>query len=166
MDFRKSYWNELGKLRAEILYLKSCQVALTDRTRSLQMCMAVIGSGSLASWTVWNDPISSNIWASIIVFTQVVTVISPYLTWTTDAKAISDAIEQLNPIFHDMEATWVQVIMSSDSEEEEVRKLFSEFTKRINLVLDQNWTSISVKPNRGRRTKAIEDSKLYLKKYM
>ena len=74
------------------------------RARSINIFIALVTSSSVAGWTIWDK--YKAIWGVIIVVSQVVNIIKPYIPYTKFVNKLNSISQELNSLTVDYEKLW------------------------------------------------------------
>lgn len=127
--------------------------------RNLNIFLALVSSGSIASWTYWSD--IPEVWALIIAVSQVVQVVKPYFPYYKYAKELNRKTFELDALSIEVERLWYD-FRNQKNEESKIADRYFEHKKRlseIEMFDDETVLKLSKKIE----DKANERMRVYLK---
>ena len=99
--------------------------------RWLTISMAIISSGSVATWAIWKQlPV---LWMALVMGSQIVSVIKDYLPYRKRINELSDLKCQLTFIYTEIEEKWLQV-SDGTFNEHEINDLIYQFNRQWNEI--------------------------------
>lgn len=107
MDAQKVYWNSMVQWKYELLCLEEMYRKNVKRYRLSKILVALISSAAVATWAVWST--YPMLWASIVAFGQVVSVINEYVPYHERITNFTKITDDMEKIFADVETTWYDV---------------------------------------------------------
>ncbi len=101
---QEQYWKEIYQLKTHIGFIE-LQLEDAERIdRSLRIFLAIASSSSIGAWVIWND--FAWVWAGIIALSQIISVISMYLPYTSRIKTYSSLLHELEELMIQAEFKW------------------------------------------------------------
>ena len=122
--------------------------------------MAIISSGSVGGWAIWNS--LSVMWMVIVMISQVISIAKDYLPYSMRVKELSDLKCELSFIYTEIEEKWLSVSDGSLTEKE-INMLFYHFTKKWNEVDSKYFTNDYLPSSVKLTSKAQNITNEYLK---
>ena len=125
------------KLLYEVYYYYNCTkwyyTHLTHIKTLITVFTAVVTTGSIAAWTVWQSiPV---VWAVIVGTAQVAQVIYPLMPWEKRIPKMAAAIKEYGKFALDVEEYWNTLdITAPDTQEEDILKQYYKFKDRMQYL--------------------------------
>jgi hypothetical protein len=157
-SYQEKYWQELVQTKGQILYLQKYHERYERVNRWLEMVLAVVSTGSLATWVlVQQYPF---VWGTIIVLSQVVTAIKPFLPYQKNMKHIFGLISELQDISLFIERHWYDV-REGKLTEKEIHDLTIEIKERIMQADKKHFSDFILPKNEKLLQLATSDANQY-----
>jgi hypothetical protein len=138
------FWNELTQLRGQIEFLRLLHRECERVDRILKMFLAVTSSGSIAAWAIWKD--FAMTWGGIIVMSQLINAIKPYLPFEKRQSSVSSLVSKLESLFVRWEGVWQQVA-DGELTEREISDKITEM-KRFKLEFQSSCLKDDILPHK------------------
>lgn len=107
MDAQRVYWNSMVQWKYELLCLEEMYRKNVKLYRLSKILVALISSAAIATWAVWRT--YPMLWASIVAFGQVVSVINEYIPYHERIADFTKITDDMEKIYADAETTWYDV---------------------------------------------------------
>ncbi len=127
--------------------------------RNINIFIAFAASSSIASWAIWQK--YDLVWSLIIVASQVINVIKPYIPYFKFVKELNLRSQKLDILTIEYEQLWYQFNNRKISEDE-AAKMYFDLKKRISELLNFG-DDILFHTSKRNEKKANEKMKNYLK---
>ena len=127
--------------------------------RNVNIFIAFSSSSSVASWIIWNK--YQVVWSAIIVISQLLTVIKPYIPFFKYVKELNQRSQKLDILCIDFEKLWYQIQNKKISMDNASDKYFDLKKKASEILTFNDDTIFSV--SKYNENKANEKMKIYLK---
>lgn len=102
------FWAALYELVFHGLLLHAHCQAAAKTDRNVIAILAVTSTASLGIWAVFKS--NPQLWACIIVVTQIVSAISRYLPWSSRLKASAACVHDFREVQNWAEARWCEIL--------------------------------------------------------
>jgi hypothetical protein len=129
------------------------------RARSINIFVALVTSSSVAGWTIWDK--YKTIWGIIIVVSQVVNIIKPYIPYTKFVNKLNSMSQEFNSLTVDYEKLWYKY-NSHKIDENVASNEYFDLKKKLNELLKFD-DDIVFSVSNNDKNKANEKMKCYLK---
>jgi len=120
------FWTSLTQKKYEIYFFEEHRRRCLSIEWWINLCTALAASGSLAVWFIDNN--YAKVYASIIVISEIVKVVQPYLPFQNRITELNEAISRLDIIYEDMENTFFS--FNDETTEDEINNKCSEYEKK------------------------------------
>ena len=128
---KNSIWHSVLDADFNARYWKTLVVRYSKREKSLQIFLAIMASGTVAGWGVWND--IPYLWKALSGISAIVAITLPILNQQKTIEEMSYLSGKWGELRIEYEGLWLQVKDSSDIAEKEMAyKKFENY-----------WTPIS-----------------------
>ncbi|NQU52182.1 MAG: hypothetical protein HQ522_06540 [Bacteroidetes bacterium] len=127
--------------------------------RNLNIFLALAASSSVASWVLWQE--FEFLWSSIIVTSQVIHVVKPYLQYFKYVKELNSRSQKLDLITIEFEELWYKFNNKKIEEPEGVKQFF-RLKKKTSELLNFG-DDILFSARKKDKRKANERMKVFLK---
>jgi len=128
MSEQSRYWNEMVDLKRDAIYMALYAQRTETIDRWIEGTKAVAGVGSLGSWAYFKT--YPEIWASIIVISQVFAALKEQLPYKKTLKSTSGLCNDLSALLLSAENDWFDVANGS-LENEQIHKLRMALKRKI-----------------------------------
>ena len=159
-DYQLRYWNEMGELKTNILYLGMYLEETQKIDRIIKMFLAVASNGSIAAWVIWKD--FPMVWGGIIAASQFLNAVKEYLPYQKRAKSISGLHIDLQDSFLYAEKIWFS-IAEGEYTEKQINEAWIELKKRKNNFVKKHLGEDVLPENKKLLGKADEQKVEYFK---
>jgi hypothetical protein len=105
-EFEKTIWNAMLDAEMNVLYFEYLGNAYAKKDKCLKIFLAIISSGSVASWTIVSG--YDIIWKILTIVTALIATVYPFLGWNEQLRKISSIRSHWIEIFHDTESLWIE----------------------------------------------------------
>ena len=127
--------------------------------RNVNVFLALVSSTSIASWAIWKR--YDFIWGFIIVVSQVLTVIKPYIPYFKYVKELNKRNQKLDSYCIDFEKLWYDFDNKVITEQEASRRYFS-LKKAVSELLSFG-DDVILSSSKKDVNKSNEKMKIFLK---
>jgi hypothetical protein len=127
--------------------------------RNTNIFVALVSSSSIASWAIWDK--YQLVWSSIIVTSQIVTVLKPYFPYFKYVKELNSRSQKMDVLSIDFEKLWYD-FQVNNLESKNVSDEFFRLKKIYNETLNFG-DDIIFHTNKHDELKANQKMKIYLK---
>ena len=103
-------------LNSYIIYINLIYSHSVCINRLITIVLAVLSSGAVTGWAIWNK--YSFVWAFIVAFSQVATIINEFLPYKNRINELQEMSCKSTNIYDDIEQNWLQVSSGEMSESE------------------------------------------------
>ena len=152
--------DRIWSMLVDLKFKGYCLAFLVDKfqkwDRNINIFLAVSSSGSIAAWAIWNAyPI---IWGAIIAFSQVLTVVKPYIPYFKYVKELNTKCLKMEIINLELERLWYHLqhdrISSELSEDQyfDIRKQTTEIFNFGDDMIFEVDSTIERKANERMKT--------------
>jgi hypothetical protein len=100
-DDRTQSWVVLNRVTIYFYYLEIYQEHDQNIIRRMNVLLAIASSTSIGAWALWQQV--PMVWASIVVASQIINAVSPWLPYKSREKALRDALPILSKLALDCE---------------------------------------------------------------
>ena len=108
-EYQERYWSELKEHLGQIEFSRMYLIQSERYDTWIKGFLAVVSSGAIAGWAIWQDPSLNFLWASLVAGAQVINSISKYFPWEKRTKAIRDLMIDFEEIKIFSERNWYEV---------------------------------------------------------
>ena len=157
-NYQEKFWRELDQLRIHATYIEAYYEASVRTDRFVNMFLALVSSGSIAGWAVWNQ--YQYVWAFFVASSQVVNAVKGYLPFAKRIKGLGALSAELESIFLSMENHWFNVAEGRLSGEE-IHALHMKIKEQRRLAIQKNIGTIDVPHNQRLMDEATRSAKQY-----
>ena len=161
-NYQQRFWRELDQLRVHATYADYYYERTVQTDRLINMALAVIASGGVAGWAIWNE--YQQVWAVIVAGSQVINAVKGYLPYSKRLKSLSSLSTELESLFITMEGHWFNVSEGLLTEEE-IHKLHIKIKEQRRLLVQRCVGTIDIPHNQKLMDKATESAKHYLNNF-
>lgn len=151
--YQSQYWQELYDFKVHVTYLEIYLLKTEKIDTQINSYLAVASSASIATWAIWQT--YQLLWAGIIVVSQFITAIKPYLPYTNRIKSLSKIIKEMELLVIKYEKDWFYVSEGHKTEEEinELRFKLKEEKSKIH----RKYFTKSILPSNEKYLEEAED---------
>ena len=142
---QERYWQELYDLKVHTSYLEIHLSNSESIDKNINIFLSIASSGSIASWAIWKE--YEFIWAFIIVLSQFINAIKPFLPYGTRIKALSKSLREMELISLECEEKWFY-IANGEKTEEEIHKLRFEFKGKKQKIISKYFSKSILPTNK------------------
>lgn len=97
-------WSTFVDLKFKIYCLSHLIKKYQTWERNINVVLALVSSSSIATWVIWQ--MYPKVWASIIVVSQVISVVKPYFPYYKFVKEMNEKSVRLELLCLDFEHLW------------------------------------------------------------
>lgn len=151
---QQRYWRELYDLRSHANYVDEYLNGTERIDRILNMTVAIASSSSIGAWAVWHE--HALLWSTIIVVSNVINAIRPFLPYKTRLKALGGLLHDMEELCIQAEMKWLEVAGGQLSAEE-INKLQFDFRLKKQRLF-KKYLPNSTLPLKQPYLQAAEDS--------
>jgi len=160
---QERYWKSMFFSRYTLNYLDTHFALYVLLDRIIRFSSAILSALVLGLWVFLQK--YELLWGSIIVFTQIVSMINSLLPYKKRIKEIADLKERLMPIYIDIENSWFDVSKGNLSEKE-INKLITKHSK-VWQKEDSHFFNDDILPQYKKHVeKATQNTEKYFKNCM
>jgi len=161
-NYQHRFWRELDQLRIHASYAEYYYERTVQTDRIISMVLAVVASGGVAGWAVWNK--YQQVWAVIVAGSQVVNAVKGYLPYAKRLKALSSLASELESLFITMEGHWFNVSEGLLTDEE-IHKLHMKIKDQRRLLIQKCVGAVDIPHNQKLMDKATASAKCYFENF-
>ena len=148
------------KQRAELCKLLAAKYS--KRKRWLSVFLAILSSGSLGGWVIWRE--LALMWTTIIVISQVLTVVRPYVPYNKYVKKCRHHGADCEKLLKKMEGIF-PIINTYNMESKEIEIEWIEHRRKYENSERYRFSSVEFPIDEKLNIKAEENSENYFNKY-
>lgn len=153
------YWNSLFELVFHSYLLQEhCQDA-ANIDRWVKAFLAITSTTSLGIWAVFKA--YPQLWAAIIVTTQIVSAMSKQLPFSARLKASSACVHEYREILNWAEAKWCEII-DGELTDQQINKARSDMQARTAKALKAHFPLDGLPRNDKFNQRAVNQAEQYL----
>jgi len=134
---QERYWQELYDLKVHVSYLEIHLLNSESIDKKINIFLSIASSGSIASWAIWKE--YEFIWASVIVLSQFINAIKPFLPYGARIKSLSKALREMEILSLEYEEKWFY-IANGEKTEEEIHKLRFEIKNKKQKIISKYFS--------------------------
>ena len=131
-EYQERYWQELYDLKVHATYLEIYLLKTEKIDKIVNAFLAVASSGSIAGWAIWKE--YQIVWASIIVLSQFINAIKPFLPFSSRIKTISKALKEMELLSIEYEEKWFYIAEGEKTTEETHILRFEMKKKKLKIM--------------------------------
>ena len=161
-NYQSRYWRELDQLKVHVFYLESYLEKTLNYDRWLNMFIAIMANGSIASWVVWKE--YSFIWGLLIALSQLINAIKVYLPYQKRLKSLESITKELETLFLVMETAWFDV-SEGKLTEQEIHKQRMDMKKKNQQLTDKYFGGNPLPHDKKLLIKAKDQAVSYFKTF-
>lgn len=161
-NYQQRFWRELDQLRIHASYAEYYYEHTVQTDRIINMALAVVASGGVAGWAVWNK--YQQTWAVIVAGSQVVNAVKGYLPYSKRLKALGSLASELESLFITMEGHWFNVSEGLLTDEE-IHKLHMKIKDQRRLLIQKCVGTVDIPHNQRLMDKAVTAAKCYFENF-
>jgi hypothetical protein len=156
-DIQNRYWRELDQLKIHVFYLENYYKKTLNYDRNINVFLAVVSNGSIASWAIWKD--YSAIWGGMIALSQLLNAVKVFLPYSKRLKDLEFISRELENLFLFMESSWFDVAEGKLTKKE-IHKQLTDIKKKKQQIMEKNNSNF-LPHNEKLMDEAIEKAKFY-----
>jgi hypothetical protein len=161
-NYQYRYWRELDQMKVHVFYLESYLEKTSNYDRWLNMFLAVMANGSIASWVVWKD--YSFIWGFLIALSQLINAIKVYFPYQKRLKSLEGITKELETLFLVMETAWFDV-SEGKLTEKDIHKQHMDMKKKKQQLTDKYFGGNPLPHDDKLMNKAKDKAAYYFKMF-
>jgi hypothetical protein len=104
MSVQNQYWTELYQLKTHVNFIELQLEKAEKIDRFIKIILAIASSSSIGAWVIWKD--YSQIWASIIALSQVISAVNPFLPYKNRIKEYTSLLHEFDELMIQAEFKW------------------------------------------------------------
>jgi len=159
MSPQDRYWSSLYELVFHGYLLQAhCQDA-ADTDRKFKVVVAITSSTSLGIWAVFKA--YPEVWATIIVCTQIVSATSKYLPYAARLKAAGACVHDFREIQNWAEMRWCDIV-DGDLTDSQINKARSEIQAKTARALKSHFPLDGLPAHQGFNERATVNAESYM----
>lgn len=156
------YWIELQALYAHAKYLELYQLHSENIERVIGIFLAVTSSVSIGGWAIWSE--YAFVWGSLIMASQVVSVVYKFLPFKSRIKPLSSAGTELSVLADGAERQWFDVA-SGALTEREINDLRFSIRSKKSAIMKSAFSGMALPEDTRLMKKAEEQMSAYFKSH-
>lgn len=131
MDIKKEYWKNLRLVYGRLQYLCVYNQHSKEIKTIIDVFIAFASSASIASWILWEK--YAFLWSGIVVASQVINVIRPYLPFEKRYNICDPFILEVTLLYDSIENDWRNLNIKNYTDEKIVKLLNHQKNKYTSL---------------------------------
>lgn len=139
------------KVRTQIEFCRLCLPSNHRINSGIQIFLAIMSSGGITGWALWEDERGKFWWAFLVALSQMINVIIRFFPWEGRVKAIEALIYDLDSLELDMKRRWYDV-SEGQLREKEIYDLTQGYKTRRKAIEHIHLLRVDL-PSNGRYEK-------------
>ena len=161
-DYQERFWKQLFQLKHDIEYLRLYSEDSVRKEKIVSAAIAILSSGSVAAWLLIGK--IEILWATIIVVTQLVNAIRPYLPYQRRVKHTAEQATELEGLFLYAERRWPEVF-ERELENKEIHRLSMDIEQQRTQFERNHFRGDPLPENKKHHRNAKERSEAYFRTF-
>lgn len=141
---QQRYWNYLVQVTGQSHYLNIYRERSEEVKDRLNIILAIASSVALGAWVTWQG--LEKAWALVIVGSQIMSAIMPYLPYSRRIEILGDATRDFRNLSMRVEVNWFKVADGRLSEDE-INELLTAFRKEQLEIEDRFLSKVRLTDN-------------------
>jgi hypothetical protein len=162
-DLQQQYWNEFSRLKRDALYIAFYHASVERTERRLNILAAVMSLGALTTWAAKHD--LGFVASVVILVSQLITAIRPYLPYRTQLKALAALGPDLEGLALVAETDWLKVARAS-IDDEEINKRTMALKRKALEAQQRSFRGGSLPEKTRLETRALKAAEDYMMNYV
>ena len=137
---QQQYWNAFSRLKRDAIYISLYHEQVEAVERRLNIFAAVASATAVAGWAAKSD--LAVVWGLVILASQVLTAIRPYLPYRARLRALSALGPDLDALALVAETDWLKVARVS-IDDDEIHKRTMALKKKARDAQERSFRGVS-----------------------